>query len=376
MALPQLRTSRYGYELRQALADHGLPVEEGTLYPLLRRLESQEVLQSEWRTGQGQPRRYYRLSPQGEQLYQRLIRSWRGLNDAKAEAAASTKEAGAAEAGASTAEAGGAEAGEAPALLTAFGRPADVAARYQPTITIIDPADSRTFLKASVIGVALIWVIGLLNAFQHRPASVGDGLLVLRDFYFSVGLPALIWPGILVVWFGAAAWARRRWPDTGVWKPRPEERDAVNRSGSASAVVFFAAGTAVLADPAGALDLVSGGRLGAPAYAAFAYDDDFLRLRGPVVLAVMIAGIALLTAVLIRGRWEPATRRAQLVLNVVTCAVLLWILFGGAVFRQAATDQTVKGTIGLIVLIVLADLVRRVRRQRRRVAMRAVPKIS
>ena len=81
-ALSQLRTFRYGYELRQALADHGLPVEEGTLYPLLRRLESQGVLESEWRTGQGKPRRYYRLSPPGEPLYERLTKSWLGLNEA------------------------------------------------------------------------------------------------------------------------------------------------------------------------------------------------------------------------------------------------------------------------------------------------------
>jgi DNA-binding PadR family transcriptional regulator len=81
-ALSQLREFRYGYELRQALADHGLPVEEGTLYPLLRRLESQGVLHSEWRTGKGQPRRYYQLSPQGERLYGRLTKSWRELNDA------------------------------------------------------------------------------------------------------------------------------------------------------------------------------------------------------------------------------------------------------------------------------------------------------
>jgi DNA-binding PadR family transcriptional regulator len=81
-ALSQLRSFRYGYELRQALADHGLLVEEGTLYPLLRRLESQGFLHSEWRTGQGPPRRYYQLSPEGERLYERLTKSWHELNDA------------------------------------------------------------------------------------------------------------------------------------------------------------------------------------------------------------------------------------------------------------------------------------------------------
>ncbi|WP_416629756.1 PadR family transcriptional regulator [Micromonospora sp. LOL_023] len=56
-------------------------MEEGTLYPLLRRLESQGVLVSEWRT-EGQPRRYYRLSAAGEELYVRLKDSWYGMNEA------------------------------------------------------------------------------------------------------------------------------------------------------------------------------------------------------------------------------------------------------------------------------------------------------
>jgi len=79
--LSQLGTLRYGYELRQSLVDNGMPIEEGTLYPLLRRLESQGVLTSEWRTDGGSPRRYYVLSPDGQRLYQRLTEAWRGLND-------------------------------------------------------------------------------------------------------------------------------------------------------------------------------------------------------------------------------------------------------------------------------------------------------
>ena len=78
--LSRLRTPRYGYELRQALVEQGLPIEEGTLYPLLRRLESQGVLSSEWRTAaQGPARRYYVLSPEGADLYGRLTGTWRGL---------------------------------------------------------------------------------------------------------------------------------------------------------------------------------------------------------------------------------------------------------------------------------------------------------
>lgn len=81
-ALSQLRTPRYGYELRQALANNGLPIEEGTLYPLLRRLESQGWLRSEWKIEDGPPRRYYALNAEGRKLLARLTTSWQGINDA------------------------------------------------------------------------------------------------------------------------------------------------------------------------------------------------------------------------------------------------------------------------------------------------------
>jgi DNA-binding PadR family transcriptional regulator len=77
--LSQLRTAEYGYSLRQALAARDMPIEEGTLYPLLRRLEGQGLLASEWRIEDGPPRRYYRLSPAGEAAYDDLAGSWRGL---------------------------------------------------------------------------------------------------------------------------------------------------------------------------------------------------------------------------------------------------------------------------------------------------------
>jgi DNA-binding PadR family transcriptional regulator len=80
--LSQLRTQQYGYSLRQALANKGMSIEEGTLYPLLRRLEEQGALASEWRIEEGgPPRRYYRLSPQGEELYAGLTASWHELVD-------------------------------------------------------------------------------------------------------------------------------------------------------------------------------------------------------------------------------------------------------------------------------------------------------
>ncbi len=80
--LSQLHRPRYGYELRQTLADRGLPIEEGTLYPLLRRLEAQGLLKSDWRTDSGSPRRYYALSADGRKLLKTLSASWQRMNEA------------------------------------------------------------------------------------------------------------------------------------------------------------------------------------------------------------------------------------------------------------------------------------------------------
>ncbi len=77
--LSRLRTPQYGYALRHALAQAAFPVEEGTLYPLLRRLESQGVLASEWRTDDGAARRYYHLTDAGDTLLTSLTASWTEL---------------------------------------------------------------------------------------------------------------------------------------------------------------------------------------------------------------------------------------------------------------------------------------------------------
>lgn len=77
--LSQLQAEQYGYSLKKALADQGLEIDEGTLYPLLRRLEGQGLLQSDWRMTEARPRRYYRISPEGRRVYQALAANWRTL---------------------------------------------------------------------------------------------------------------------------------------------------------------------------------------------------------------------------------------------------------------------------------------------------------
>src|SRR5215471_16902603 len=74
--LAALRTEQYGYTLRKALADQGMAIDEGTLYPLLRRLESQGLLTSEWREEDKRNKRFYRLSSDGKLILKQLLEEW------------------------------------------------------------------------------------------------------------------------------------------------------------------------------------------------------------------------------------------------------------------------------------------------------------
>ena len=78
--LSQLRTEHYGYLLRKALVSQGLDIDENTLYPLLRRLESQGLLASAWREEEKRNKRFYRLSPTGQTVLDQLLAEWRALN--------------------------------------------------------------------------------------------------------------------------------------------------------------------------------------------------------------------------------------------------------------------------------------------------------
>lgn len=80
--LAQLRVEHYGYTLRKTLADRGLSIEENTLYPLLRRLETQGLLTSQWREEDKRNKRFYRLSAEGSKVLKQLLAEWAGLNKA------------------------------------------------------------------------------------------------------------------------------------------------------------------------------------------------------------------------------------------------------------------------------------------------------
>ena len=74
------REAVYGYSLVQELQKEGLDVEQNTLYPLLRRMESQGLLASTWDTTESRPRKYYSVTPEGEEMASRLCDEWRNLD--------------------------------------------------------------------------------------------------------------------------------------------------------------------------------------------------------------------------------------------------------------------------------------------------------
>jgi PadR family transcriptional regulator PadR len=75
-----LRVEQCGYTLRKTLAEHGMSIDEGTLYPLARRLESQGLLESEWREQDKRNKRFYRLSAVGKQILEQLLTEWESID--------------------------------------------------------------------------------------------------------------------------------------------------------------------------------------------------------------------------------------------------------------------------------------------------------
>lgn len=74
--LSQMARPTYGYALVQSLEAKGVAIDPNTLYPLLRRLEKQELLQSNWEIGGAKPRKYYQRTAYGDRVYRELRQQW------------------------------------------------------------------------------------------------------------------------------------------------------------------------------------------------------------------------------------------------------------------------------------------------------------
>ncbi|OYU44147.1 MAG: hypothetical protein CFE44_14540 [Burkholderiales bacterium PBB4] len=235
-----------------------------------------------------------------------------------------------------------ADAAMATELLKAFGPPDAVAARYLPTITIIDPADGRKFLHATVIGLAVIWGVGLLLRLRQPLDSGWDLLNVLGQWCTATVIPSLWWPGVLVVFFGIAAWVRRQWPHTAEWKPLGADHIQGGRAGIAMALVGMVLGIYILSEPRWVLDVLWGGRAAPVAYQALTYTDSFLQGPALYLFTLVLLNIPFFARLAIQGRWTPTLRSTETALSLCTCAAMAWAVVDGPIFMTANSDAVTK----------------------------------
>lgn len=243
-----------------------------------------------------------------------------------------------------------ADAAMAMELLRGFGRPADVAARYQPSLTLIDPVDGRSFLRLAVIGVGVIFLVHLLVALRLPLDSFDAVMRALAWWWGTVLGQSLAWLGLLVFGFGCAAGARRRWPESAEWKPRAGDHAPVNRAALAMGVIGILCGVYLLANPTWLLDVFLGGRAAPAAYEALSYTDTFRHRQAPWLFGLQLLNVPILIALIVKGRWSTTLRLLFDVLGVLLCAVAAWALFDGPIFRVPAADSAMK--LALLVTII------------------------
>lgn len=240
------------------------------------------------------------------------------------------------------------DAAMATEFVNAFGDPAEVAARYRPAITIIDPSDGRTFLRAMVIGLVIIWALGMLAAIQQST----DFIHALAYWWTQAVIPSLWWPGMLVTGFGISAWTRRRSPQT-PWVPREKDRIHGTRAAMILGLIGMICGLMILFEPRWILDFFWGGHAASVAYDALSYTPSFRARQAPWLFVLVALNIPLGIIVLARGRWSPRLRAIELGLGVLTIAMMIWVIADGPILMTATSDQTCKALMSLIVIYMI-----------------------
>lgn len=228
------------------------------------------------------------------------------------------------------------------ALVRDYGRPSEVAARYHPLWTIIDPADSRSFIRAGIIGAGVLTLLSALRQKRSPSSGTADDLVLLG---------ILDWLGVLVLGFGIKSWMRRRWPTAALWKPR--DRDRVNRLGTAILMPIATLAVILYGAPAWVFDRAFGGRLDT-SWAA--YTVEFQRWRLPWFIGCLAGLIALQSFAAVRGRWSRLTRRFSIGLNLALACMVLSFAVSGHIFQSGASDQIARSVLALVAVIYLPSV--------------------
>ena len=242
-------------------------------------------------------------------------------------------------------------------FLQGFGAPAEVAARYRPTLTVIDPVDGHRFVRLAIIGMAVIWVVGLMEKFSQPMGSTAEFLGVVAQWLMGSVVASLWWPGVLLLFFGGAAWERQRSPrPVSGWKPRAGDRITGGRTGLVAGLIGIVCGVLVLMNPHWVLDFFWRGQTAPAAYQALTYTESFLQRQAPWLLALILVNIPIFIIAIVQCRWSSNMRRIMPWLSLVMCAVMLWVVLDGPVFMSPASDRMTKSILALIVAITLLGL--------------------
>jgi hypothetical protein len=246
---------------------------------------------------------------------------------------------------------GQADAALALDLVRGYGRPEEVAARYTQPSSIIDPSDSKRFLRAAIIGAV---VLALLAAMRERmgPPISTDGVAAAGNPSEDVGtmlqIGILAWLGVLVTTFGVRSWIRRRWPESRRWRPR--DRDRVNRIGTAIVVPLASACVLLYAAPTWVLDQLFRGRLDT---SWSAYTPEFQRFQLPWFIGLLAGSLVLLAIAAIRGRWSRFMRRLSVAMNIALSLIVLKFAVDGGLFLSPDVDAIARNVCAAVTLFYL-----------------------
>ena len=250
-------------------------------------------------------------------------------------------------------------------LLSAFGRPADVADRYRPAgFTVIRASEAPRFALVAIGGVVVQWVLSLIEVFT-QPSTL-EWPSRLGAWWLSWGLGSFWFPGFLITLTLIAAFVTSRREASGEWMPTRvviRDRDLVRRP----VLVLYIALGVVGASIVSTLPVWSK-QLSAPLVEAFTLDADFLSWRAPWVLVLWAALLAVAIAALVIGRWSVLARRLSLTLNLSWIALLTWWIVGGPIFVSDYADEVTKFSLVIVaafcvidVVVTLVRLTRRIR---------------
>ncbi|MEO6798948.1 MAG: hypothetical protein ABI178_03320 [Rhodanobacter sp.] len=237
------------------------------------------------------------------------------------------------------------------AMLRDFGMPAAVAARYRPPGVVIIPAgQTQSFAVLSLGGVVLQWALTLPGVFAGQP---------LTAWWFSWGLGAFWWPGLMVTCALLAAGMHERGWWQPVWRPRTADPDRVNRIAMVFGLVWFAVGVVFMLS----LPWIAG-KLPEQLEQVFAFHPGFLQQRAWPALLLWLGVFAVRVTVCARGRWMPLTRRLDMLFGLAWIALMVWWIAAGDIFQSSSTNDGAKGALCLGAVFIVFDLLIKLYRRR------------